>query len=228
MDNFEGRYSADAHTALVKSAADSNMNTLRVWGGGIFLPEAFYEAADRYGVLLFHVRPFRCHLKRSIRPSSCAATVEVDLDVLMVAVEQDMMFTTTSKTHEPSGSTEEAAELQVRIALPATGRVLLCMMFTKTLSCLLTAFSERHPSTCTSPINRSLELVQRMLGGWLVCQLRHDTSRRGGCVTSDLARLSVKGLEDGCTSPDGTPERSISDIGSKHGGRHAGIRQWYY
>ena len=57
MDNFEGRYSADAHTALVKSAADSSMNTLRVWGGGIFLPEAFYEAADRYGILLFHVRP---------------------------------------------------------------------------------------------------------------------------------------------------------------------------
>ena len=47
-------------------------------GGGIFLPEAFYEAADRNGVLLFH----------------------------------DMMFTTTSKTHEPSGSAEEAAELQ--------------------------------------------------------------------------------------------------------------------
>lgn len=37
MDNFEGRYSADAHTALVKSASDSNINTLRVWGGGALL-----------------------------------------------------------------------------------------------------------------------------------------------------------------------------------------------
>ena len=49
-----------------------------IWGGGIFLPEAFYKAADEMGVLIFH----------------------------------DMMFTTTSKTHEPSGSAEEAAELQ--------------------------------------------------------------------------------------------------------------------
>ena len=31
MDNFEGRYSADAHTALVESAAASNINTLRIW-----------------------------------------------------------------------------------------------------------------------------------------------------------------------------------------------------
>ena len=54
MDNMEGRYSAAAHTALIESAAASNMNTLRIWGGGIFLPEAFYAAADKNGILLFH------------------------------------------------------------------------------------------------------------------------------------------------------------------------------
>jgi beta-mannosidase len=51
---MEGRFSAAAHTALIDSAAASNMNTLRVWGGGIFLPEAFYAAADERGILIFH------------------------------------------------------------------------------------------------------------------------------------------------------------------------------
>ena len=83
MDNMEGRYTASAHDAAVLSASDSNINFLRVWGGGVFLPEAFYEAADKYGVLLFH----------------------------------DMMFTTTSQTHEPKGTEEEKQELQNAIAL---------------------------------------------------------------------------------------------------------------
>ena len=42
MDELEGRMSAAAHRQLVRSAADAGMNTLRVWGGGIFLPRAWY------------------------------------------------------------------------------------------------------------------------------------------------------------------------------------------
>ena len=41
MEELEGRMSADAHTALVKNAVDGGMNTLRVWGGGMFLPDAW-------------------------------------------------------------------------------------------------------------------------------------------------------------------------------------------
>ena len=38
--------SAVAHRQLVKSAADGNFNMLRIWGGAIFEPRAFYDAAD--------------------------------------------------------------------------------------------------------------------------------------------------------------------------------------
>lgn len=43
---------------IVQSAADANMNMLRVWGGGVFLPDAFYEAADEAGLLLYHDMQF--------------------------------------------------------------------------------------------------------------------------------------------------------------------------
>eukprot|EP00658_Telonema_sp_P-2_P037323 TRINITY_DN26848_c0_g1_i1.p1 TRINITY_DN26848_c0_g1~~TRINITY_DN26848_c0_g1_i1.p1 ORF type:complete len:858 (-),score=160.40 TRINITY_DN26848_c0_g1_i1:403-2976(-) len=54
MDNMEGRYSPSAHAQLVRSAVDGNMNVLRVWGGGVFLPDAFYDTADEVGMLVYH------------------------------------------------------------------------------------------------------------------------------------------------------------------------------
>lgn len=54
MEELEGRLSAEAHTQLVKSSVDAGMNTLRVWGGGIFLPEAWYDACDEHGILVYH------------------------------------------------------------------------------------------------------------------------------------------------------------------------------
>lgn len=54
MEELEGRLSGPAHRQLVASAVGANMNTLRVWGGGIFLPDAFYDACDDLGVLVYH------------------------------------------------------------------------------------------------------------------------------------------------------------------------------
>ena len=54
MEELEGRLTGAAHRILVKSSADAGMNTLRVWGGGIFLPTEFYDACDEYGVMVYH------------------------------------------------------------------------------------------------------------------------------------------------------------------------------
>ena len=54
MDELEGRYQAEAHAQLVRSAHDGNMNVLRIWGGGIFLPQIFYDTADEIGMMIYH------------------------------------------------------------------------------------------------------------------------------------------------------------------------------
>lgn len=38
---------------LLGDARDSNMNMLRVWGGGVYESDYFYEIADEYGILIF-------------------------------------------------------------------------------------------------------------------------------------------------------------------------------
>lgn len=54
MEELEGRLSDAAHVALVEAAVGARFNMLRVWGGGMFLPEAFYNACDALGVLVYH------------------------------------------------------------------------------------------------------------------------------------------------------------------------------
>lgn len=52
MEELEGRIQAAAYDRMVQSAADANFNFFRVWGGGIYPVEEFYDAADRNGILI--------------------------------------------------------------------------------------------------------------------------------------------------------------------------------
>lgn len=54
MHEMEGRQTSEAFIALLHSAAQGNHNTLRVWGGGLYLNNVFYDTADSLGIILFH------------------------------------------------------------------------------------------------------------------------------------------------------------------------------
>jgi beta-galactosidase/beta-glucuronidase len=49
MDQLEGRLTEDAHRIMVYSAAEAGMNMIRVWGGGMVMPQRFYDACDEIG-----------------------------------------------------------------------------------------------------------------------------------------------------------------------------------
>jgi beta-galactosidase/beta-glucuronidase len=58
MELLDGRMTAVAHRRLVQSAAEGNFNMLRIWGGAIFEPRAFYDAADEFGIMMYHDMQF--------------------------------------------------------------------------------------------------------------------------------------------------------------------------
>lgn len=54
MEELEGRQNASAYVSMLRSAAAAGHNTLRVWGGGIYLPTVFYDTADYLGIMIYH------------------------------------------------------------------------------------------------------------------------------------------------------------------------------
>ncbi len=78
-DSFPTRLTDEQLEALIGDAAAAHFNMLRVWGGGFYETERFYDLCDRYGLLVWQDFIFAC----SIYPLHDQAFVEnVRLEVL--------------------------------------------------------------------------------------------------------------------------------------------------
>ena len=59
-DALPQRIQPDVVRELLQSAVDANMNMLRVWGGGQYEPDWFYELCDEFGILIWQDFMFSC------------------------------------------------------------------------------------------------------------------------------------------------------------------------
>ena len=61
-DSFPARVTPERLEALLGAAAQTNHNMVRVWGGGYYETEAFYDACDRFGILVWQDFMFACSI----------------------------------------------------------------------------------------------------------------------------------------------------------------------
>jgi beta-mannosidase len=71
-DSFPTRLTDEHLGTILRDAAAAHQNMLRVWGGGLYEEERFYDLCDRYGILIWQDFIFSC----SIYPLDDEAFVE--------------------------------------------------------------------------------------------------------------------------------------------------------
>lgn len=76
-DALHGRITREGVRDLLQSAVDAHMNMIRVWGGGRYEPDWFYDLCDEMGLMVWQDVMFACHLY----PSTPAFLAEVDAEV---------------------------------------------------------------------------------------------------------------------------------------------------
>jgi beta-mannosidase len=63
---------------LLESAKEANMNMLRVWGGGIYELDEFYELADELGIMIWQDFMFAC----ALYPTDTNFLKSVDVEIV--------------------------------------------------------------------------------------------------------------------------------------------------
>ncbi len=80
-DAFPARQTPERYEQLLTSAVEANMNMIRVWGGGQYEHDCFYERCERLGLLVWQDLMFACALYPSTAEFIDDVTPEVDWQV---------------------------------------------------------------------------------------------------------------------------------------------------
>lgn len=84
-DHLLTRATAPRLARRVDQAVAANMNMLRVWGGGIYESDAFYDACDERGVLVWQDFPFACAAYSEEEPLRGEVVAEAEENVARLA-----------------------------------------------------------------------------------------------------------------------------------------------
>jgi len=80
-DMFLNRVTRDVYDWEIGTAVKSNVNMLRVWGGGIYEDDYFYQLCDRNGILIWQDFMFACSLYPGNEAFLKSVTLEADYQV---------------------------------------------------------------------------------------------------------------------------------------------------
>ena len=84
-DIMHGRVTPERQRELIKMCVRGNMNMIRVWGGGVYETDFFYDLCDEFGILVWQDMMFACACYPATPEFAKSATDEVRYQVRRLA-----------------------------------------------------------------------------------------------------------------------------------------------
>ncbi|HIF9238796.1 TPA: beta-mannosidase [Photobacterium damselae] len=78
LDAMPSQQTPERYRQLLQNAVDANMNMIRVWGGGTYEQDCFYQICDELGLLVWQDLMFAC----ALYPSTVEFIQEVEQEVI--------------------------------------------------------------------------------------------------------------------------------------------------
>ncbi|XP_041905597.1 beta-mannosidase isoform X1 [Corvus kubaryi] len=166
-DSFQDRVTSDTLRLLLKSAADANMNALRVWGGGVYEQDEFYDICDEMGIMIWQDFMFACALYPTDQNYLESVRAEVSHQVRRLKSHPSIILW--------SGNNENEAALASNwFSIPYADRGVYIKdyvtLYVKNIREIVLTEDKSRPFVASSPTN-GLESVKQ---GWL-SQNPYDT-----------------------------------------------------
>jgi beta-mannosidase len=89
---FAGPALDSAYVALVPQMQAAHFNMVRIWGGGMYAPEAFMEACDRAGIMVWHDFMFACAMYPGDKPFLDLVTKEIAQQIPRLAAHPSLVY----------------------------------------------------------------------------------------------------------------------------------------
>ena len=89
---FAGSALDSAYVALVQQMQAANFNMVRIWGGGMYAPDAFMEACDRAGIMVWHDFMFACAMYPGDKPFIDNVTKEIKQQIPRLAAHPSLVY----------------------------------------------------------------------------------------------------------------------------------------
>jgi len=91
-DPFPSRLTEERLRTRLRQAVDANMNLLRVWGGGLYESDAFYDVCDELGLMVWQDFAFACAAYPEEEPFASEVAAEARANIVRLAAHPSLVL----------------------------------------------------------------------------------------------------------------------------------------
>lgn len=216
-----GREDPGIFEHVVKSAADVNMNMLRVWGGGIYESDHFYDLCDKYGIMVWHDFMFACGMYPDTKEFYDNVEVEAKQNMIRLRNHPSIVLWCGNNEVEgawnPYGSTWEESKWQHYYSKEEIARLTKGMedLFYDQLDrCVKETYSDNMPYWPSSPlpgykIGVESPFTQGDHHYWKVWHAQHPVENFNTNVGRFMSEYGVIGFPELASMKNYTPEKDL-------------------